>query len=129
MLLTRTLPFDATRTVDTRRRTVPMDITRTDAELLVQLDLPGVDAHSIDLEVERDVLTVRAERPARAKDTDPVLTERPTGSFTRRLRLGQNMDTDHISADYTDGVLTLRLPVTEHAKPRKILVGHGGAAT
>jgi len=131
MLLTRTIPFDISRTTTAgaaQQRTVPMDVSRTDGELLVQLDLPGVRADSIDLEVERDVLTVRAQRPSRREGASPVVTERPTGAFTRRLRLGQNLDTDNISADYTDGVLTLRLPVTEKAKPRKILVGQGGTA-
>lgn len=128
MLLTRTIPFDVTRTTAAHKPTVPMDVSRTDGELLVQLDLPGVRADSIDLEVERDVLTVRAQRPARQEGVSPVVTERPTGTFTRRLQLGQNLDTDNISAHYTDGVLTLRLPVTAKAKPRKILVDQGGTA-
>ncbi|GAA1003224.1 MULTISPECIES: Hsp20/alpha crystallin family protein [Nocardiopsidaceae] len=127
MLLTRTIPFDPTRAATAHQRTVPMDILRTEDELLVRLDLPGADADSIDLEVERDVLTVNARRPARQEGAAPVLTERPTGPFTRRLRLGRDLDTDNIGADYTDGVLTLRLPVAEKAKPRKILLDQGGA--
>ena len=127
MLLTRTIPFDFTRHAAPapRTRTVPMDVSRADGELLVQLDLPGVDADSIDLEVERDVLTVKARRPERDEGFRPVVTERPTGTFTRQMRLGEGLDSDNISADYTDGVLTLRVPVVEKAKPRKILVGQG----
>ncbi|MFJ9553630.1 Hsp20/alpha crystallin family protein [Nocardiopsis sp. NPDC101807] len=128
MLLTRTIPFDPARAATTRQHTVPMDVLRSEDELLVRLDLPGAGADSIDLEVERDVLTVSARRPARREGAAPVLTERPAGPFTRRLRLGRDLDTDNISADYTDGVLTLRLPVAERAKPRKILLGQGGAA-
>lgn len=103
---------------------MPLDAYRTGAAFFVRFDLPGVKPGSIDVTVEKNMLSVRAERPQAAPGgTEYVVAERPAGIFSRRLSLGGNVDTEHIEADYTDGVLTLRLPVAEHAKPRRIEVG------
>lgn len=132
MMLMRTDPFrDFDRITqrllgETARTTaMPMDAYRDGEEFVIHFDLPGVHADSIDLEVERNVLTVRAER-AGLGDREAVVSERPTGTFSRQLFLGETLDSDNISAEYTDGVLTLRIPVAEQAKPRKISVAAGG---
>jgi HSP20 family protein len=94
----------------------------------VYFDLPGVDPDSIDLTVERNVLTVRAERQrSHRQGVEPVITERPMGTFTRQMFLGETLDTDHLEASYEAGVLTLRIPVAEQAKPRKIAVASGNS--
>jgi HSP20 family protein len=87
---------------------------------VVEFDLPGIAPDSIDLNVKRNVLTVRAERPVRGEDTEWVAAERPRGVFSRQLFLGESLDVDHVGASYEHGVLTLRIPVAEKAKPRKI---------
>ncbi len=105
---------------------VPMDAYRRGNEFYVHFDLPGVDPDSIDVTVDRDVLTVRAERPGLDTEGSEVLvSERPTGSFTRELFLGDALDTEHVEADYKDGVLTLRVPVHEAAQPRKVAIASG----
>ncbi len=102
---------------------MPMDAWREDGSFVVELDLPGVDPGSVDLDVERNVLTIRAERAPRASDAhEVVLAERPRGVFSRQLILGDALDTEHISADYRGGVLRLTIPVAERAKPRKISI-------
>ncbi|BAN30685.1 HSP20 family small heat-shock protein [Mycobacterium avium subsp. hominissuis] len=107
---------------------MPMDAWRDGEQFIVEFDLPGIDEQSLDLDIERNVVTVRAERP----DVDPgremLATERPRGVFSRQLVLGDNLDTDRIEATYTDGVLRLRIPVAEKAKPRKIAVSRNGQA-
>ncbi|WP_059010427.1 Hsp20/alpha crystallin family protein [Streptomyces specialis] len=109
-----------------RPAALPMDAWREGDTFLVELDLPGVDPESIDLDVEHNVLTVRAERRSRAGEDAQVLTaERPTGSFSRRLILGDTLDTERIDASYDAGVLRLRIPVAEQAKPRKIAISGG----
>jgi HSP20 family protein len=104
--------------------TMPLDAYRSGEQFVVQFDLPGVAPDSIDLQVERNVLTVRAERrPVQTgDDVQTVLTERPLGVFSRQLFLGDTLDTEHIDAGYDAGVLTLRIPVAEKSKPRKIQV-------
>jgi HSP20 family protein len=92
---------------------------------VVEFDLPGIDQESLDLDIERNVVTVRAERPALDPDRDMLATERPRGVFSRQLVLGDNLDTDRIDASYDEGVLRLRIPVSERAKPRKITIGRG----
>jgi HSP20 family protein len=93
----------------------------------VYLDLPGVEPGSIDVTVERNVLSVKAERQRPSRDgTEYVISERPMGVFSRDLFLGDNLDTDKLQAGYDNGVLTLRIPVSDRAKPRKISVGSGG---
>jgi HSP20 family protein len=105
-----------------RPSVMPMDAWRAGDEFIVEFDLPGVDPESIDLDVERNVVTVKAERPARASDAELIAAERPRGVFSRQLILGDNLDTEHIAASYESGVLTLRVPVAEKAKPRKIAI-------
>ena len=105
-----------------RPTTMPMDAWRENDSFVVEFDLPGIDANSIDLDVERNVLTVRADRPAREGIEELVAAERPRGVFSRQLILGDNLDTDKIAASYHAGVLRLEIPVAEKAKPRKILI-------
>ncbi len=103
---------------------MPMDAFRKDDSFLIRLDLPGVSVDSVDLTVEDNVLTIKAERPAppTSEDVELVIAERPYGTFTRQVFLGTNLDTEHIRAEYEAGVLTLAIPVAEHAKPRRIAV-------
>jgi HSP20 family protein len=119
------LAFGAAGTL-ARPSAMPMDAWREGDTFHVELDLPGVDPASIDLDVERNVVTVRAERPPRASDAELVAAERPRGVFSRQLVLGENLDTEHITASYDSGVLSLRIPVAEQAKPRKIAVTGSG---
>ena len=109
-----------------RPATMPMDAYRDKDEFVVEFDLPGVDPDSIDLDIERNVVTVRAERPARNGDTEFIANERPRGVFSRQLFLGDNLDAEKIAAGYDAGVLTLRIPVAEKAKPRKIEISQSG---
>jgi HSP20 family protein len=99
-----------------------MDAWREQDSFVVEFDLPGIDADSIDLDVERNVLTVRADRPIREGIEELVAAERPRGVFSRQLILGDNLDTERIDASYAGGVLRLVIPVAEKAKPRKISV-------
>ncbi len=105
-----------------RPSAMPMDAWQQGEEFIVELDLPGIDPASIDLDVERNVLTVKAERPALPADRELLAAERPRGVFSRQLILGDTLDTDRVQADYHAGVLTLRIPVAEKAKPRKIQI-------
>ncbi|GAB2577937.1 Hsp20/alpha crystallin family protein [Streptomyces capparidis] len=106
-----------------RPSAIPMDAYRSGDEFVVHFDLPGVSPDSIALDVERNVLTVHAERTAAApEDTEMVVAERPVGTFTRQLFLGETLDVDRIDASYEAGVLTLRIPVAEKAKPRRIQI-------
>src|SRR5215216_2457581 len=92
----------------------------------VDFDLPGVDPDSIDVTVERNVLTVRAERTRRhGEKAELALAERPMGTLSRQLFLGDTLDADKLEASYDAGVLSLRIPIAEQAKPRKVLVGSG----
>ena len=105
----------------TNRPTVmQMDAWREGDVFQIEFDLPGVAPESIDLDVERNVLTVRAERLPRNGDWEMLASERPRGAFSRQLVLGDNLDMDQISARYDAGVLRLSIPVAERAKPRKI---------
>jgi HSP20 family protein len=109
-----------------RPAVMPMDAYRHGEQFVVEFDLPGVDPASIDLDVERNVLTVKAERaPTSGADVELQVAERPRGVFTRQLFLGDTLDTDRIQAHYDAGVLTLRLPIAEKAKPRKIEITGG----
>jgi HSP20 family protein len=104
---------------------MPMDAYRSGDEYVVVFDLPGVPADAIDLDVERNVLTVKAERRpvALAEGVEMQVSERPLGVFSRQLFLGDTLDTERIQAAYDNGVLTLRIPVAAQAKPRKISIG------
>lgn len=110
-----------------RPSVMPMDAYRSGDEFVVAFDLPGIDPSSIDVSVERNVLTVKAERqPVTVGDGVQVqISERPHGVFFRELLLGENLDTDHVEAGYVDGVLKLRIPVAEQAKPRRIEISSG----
>ena len=111
----------------TRPSTMPVDAIRNGDEFVIAFDLPGVNADSIDIDVERNVLTVRAERRPIDLGEQAVtqLTERPLGVFSRQLFLGDALDTDNIDAAYDNGVLVLRIPIAEKAKPRKVAVAAG----
>jgi HSP20 family protein len=106
-----------------RPAVMPMDAWRDGDNFVVEFDLPGVSHDSIDLDVERNVITVKAERPARGDNVEVLAAERPRGVFSRQLILGDNLDTDNIAASYDGGVLSLRIPVAEQAKARKIVIG------
>jgi len=106
-----------------RPAAMPMDAWREGHDFVVEFDLPGIDPASIDLDVERNVLTVRAERkPSTGPDVELVASERPRGMFSRQVILGDALDTDRITAAYASGVLHLRIPVAERAKPRRIAI-------
>ncbi len=105
-----------------RPAVMPMDAWREGERFVIEFDLPGISRESLDIDVERNVLTVRAERVARNGDWERLASERPTGMFSRQLVLGDNLDLDHIEASYDAGVLRLIVPVAERAKPRKVSV-------
>lgn len=111
-----------------RPTTMTMDAWRDGDTFEVQFDLPGVSPDSINLDVERNVVTIRAERPDVDENVEMLAAERPRGVFSRQLVLGENLDTENIQASYDSGVLSLRIPVAEQAKPRKIEIS-GGATT
>jgi HSP20 family protein len=133
-MLMRTDPFrDIDRLFDQLVGTTARPaVMRVDAErdgdwFNIYFDLPGVDPDSIDLTVERNVLQVKAERQRQTKDgVETVVAERPMGVFSRQLFLGDTLETDKLDASYDNGVLTLRIPISDRAKPRKISIGSGG---
>ena len=104
-----------------------MDAYRDGHRFVVRFDLPGIESGSLDVTVDRNVLTVSAQRNWRSPETQHVIAaERPTGSFQRQVYLSDGLDTDHVEARYDNGVLTVSIPVAEEAKPRKIEIGSGG---
>jgi HSP20 family protein len=125
--------YDPFRTFDrtfdrvvARRSWMPMDAVRHDQHVELRFDLPGVSPESIDVEIERNVLTVRAERTWEPAEGAQVLVrERPQGSVTRQVTLGESLDADRLEASYDAGVLTLTIPVVEQAKPRKVEINVG----
>jgi HSP20 family protein len=107
-------------------RSFPMDAYRRGEAFHIELDLPGVDPDSIDLTIEQNVLTIRAERRYETQEDDEILvSERPQGVFSRQLLLSESLDRDKLNAEYVDGVLRLTIPVAEQAKPRRIEIGRG----
>ncbi|MBE1604717.1 Hsp20/alpha crystallin family protein [Actinopolymorpha pittospori] len=112
----------------TRPAAMPLDAYRKDDWFYVHFDLPGVKPDDIELTVEQNVLTVRAERVGAHSDgVELIAAERPQGTFTRQLFLGETLDTDKLEADYDSGVLSIRIPVAEQAKPRRVQIsGSGG---
>jgi HSP20 family protein len=131
-MLMRTDPFQLLDQLTQRlagttsyRSVVPVDAYRDGDQFVVHFDLPGVSADSIDLDVQGNVLTVKAQRTTVADNVEVLVGERPSGTFSRQLYLGDNLDTDRIEAGYDAGVLTLRIPVAEQAKPRKIAISGG----
>ncbi|MBQ1095389.1 Hsp20/alpha crystallin family protein [Streptomyces sp. b94] len=119
--------FGSTSGTWSRPSAMPMDAYREGDVYVIAFDLPGVDPDAIDIDVERNMLTVKAERRpvTKSDDIQMELSERPLGVFSRQVVLADSLDTEHISADYDAGVLTLRVPIAERAKPRKISVGVG----
>jgi HSP20 family protein len=113
-----------------RPAVMPMEAYRAGEEFVVHFDLPGVDPESIDVDVERNVLTVKAERRplGGGAGVETLVAERSYGVFSRQLFLGEALDTERISAHYDAGVLSLRIPVAEQAKPHKIEITTGAAA-
>jgi len=110
-----------------RPAVMPMDAYRADETFVVEFDLPGVDPDSIDLTVEQNVLTVRAERNAEQDEGhEMIAAERPRGTFTRQLFLGDTLDTERLEAGYDAGVLSLHIPIAERAKPRRVSVTSSG---
>jgi HSP20 family protein len=127
-MLMRTDPFrDLDRLTDAvfgtaaRPAVMPMDAYREGNSFVIHLDLPGVDASSIDLTVEQNVLTIHAERkPPLGDSAERVVAERPYGVFSRQMFLGDTLDSERLTADYTAGVLTITVPIAERAKPRRV---------
>jgi HSP20 family protein len=109
-----------------RPTAMPMDAYRVGDEFVVAFDLPGVSPDAIELDVERNVLTVKAERRpvAETEHVEMQVAERPLGAFSRQLFLGDTLDAENVTAHYEGGVLTLRIPVAPQAKPRKIEITH-----
>ncbi len=111
---------------DARQHSVPVDAYRLDDRFFIHLDLPGFNQDSIDITVERNELTVKAERSWAPQDgASMLITERPQGTVTRRFMLGDSLDADRVEAGYDHGVLTITIPVAEESKPRKVTVGAG----
>jgi HSP20 family protein len=112
--------------LDTGRRgprEMPMDLYRAGDHYVLSTDLPGIDPGSVDIDVDGQLLTIRAERTLTTDDSAQWITrERTGGTFLRQLSLGQGLDTEHITASYNNGVLNVTIPVSEKAKPRKIEV-------
>ena len=118
--------------VGRRMNGMPIDAYRQGETFYVQFDVPGVDPSSVELTVEKNVLTVTAERPRQwGEDVEILVNERPAGTFSRQLFLGDTLDADNIQASSENGVLTVTIPVAEKAKPRKVAIasGDGGSAT
>lgn len=114
----------------TGRSAMPMDVYRLGDHVVATFDLPGVDPGSIDVTVESNALTVRAERTTLAdENADWIAAERPRGTFQRRLMLGRDLDPERLTAAYRDGVLTVTLPIAERAKPRRVAVDHDESHT
>ena len=109
-----------------RPSAMPLDAYRSGNEYVIVFDLPGVAPDAIELNIERNVLTVRAERRPNpvGQDVEMQVAERPLGVFSRQLFLGDTLDTEKVSASYDAGVLTLRIPVAEQAKPRRIEIAN-----
>jgi HSP20 family protein len=109
---------------------MPMDLFRAGDHYILTADLPGVDPGSIDIGIDNNTLTIKAERTARTEDSVQwIASERFTGSFLRQLSLGDGIDTDGISASYENGVLTVTIPVADKAKPRRVQIRTGGDRT
>lgn len=117
--------FDAPRVAS-----VPVDVVRREHGVVVYLDVPGVDPATLDITVDKNTLTIEGERPDPLAEGDKVIAaERPRGSFRRQLFLGTELDAVGVAAESEHGVLTITIPFAESAKPRKVLIGTGGALT
>jgi HSP20 family protein len=111
-----------------RPAAMPIDAYRKDDEFVVLFDLPGIDPGSIELTIERNVLTVHAERQRPDEEVELLIGERPHGTFSRQLFLAETLDSDRLKADYRDGVLRLHVPVREQAKPRRVEINTSASA-
>ncbi|MGN9786202.1 Hsp20/alpha crystallin family protein [Nonomuraea sp. ZG12] len=119
----------ARQSFDTAAAVMPMDGLRRDDDVVLRFDLPGVNPASVEVTVDRGVLSVSATREEEiGEDERLFVRERPMGTFTRRVYLSEHLDSDRIDAGYADGVLTVRIPVTERAKPRKVEIQRAGTA-
>src|SRR6478736_5775724 len=117
-------------TVERASATMPMDLYRSGDHYVLHVDLPGADPGTIDVNVEDQTLTIRAQRTGSTEqDVQWLAKERPVGTYARQLTVGRGLALDAISATYADGVLTLTIPVSEDAKPRRIEVQHGADTT
>ena len=127
MYLTTYDPFArATRRAFSQSTAMPLDAVRRDGDLLLRFDVPGIDPESIEVTVDRGVLSVSVKRQEERAESDKfVVRERTMGTFTRRLHLSKNLNADSIEAAYSNGVLEVRIPVLEQAKPRKVEVRQG----
>ena len=127
----RELDRVASSLLDSRQgpRLMPIDLHKDGDMYILNADLPGIDPGSVDVDVDGQLLTIRAERTARGSDVKWLAHERPSGSFLRQLNLGDGIDTEHISASYDNGVLSVMIPVSEKAKPRKVSVQSGAKST
>ncbi len=122
--------WDAANAAASGPRSMPMNVVRRGDRLVLTFDLPGVPLEAVDLTVERDQLTVTAERSQEQREGEEwLVNERPVGRYHRQLLLGDNLDTDRIAANLHDGVLEITIPVAEQAKPRKVAIGGGDSAT
>ena len=102
---------------------MPLDIVRRDSDVTLRFDVPGIDRDSIEVTVDRGILSVSVKRQEERSENDKFFVrERTMGTFTRRVRLSENVNADAVEASYDNGVLEVRIPVLEQAKPRKIEV-------
>jgi HSP20 family protein len=110
----------------TRSLRLPVDVYRRGDEFIVEVDVPGMDPTILDVTVERNMLSISGERPARHDDAEVVVCERPHARFSRQLYLGENLETEGVEARYENGVLTIAIPVSQKARPRRIEISGGG---
>lgn len=119
--------FGTTNGAVSRRSVMPMDVIRRQDEVELRFDLPGIDPESLEVTVDRGVLTVSARRAEEyAEGENPYRRERVMGTFTRRVSLSDTIDAEKIDAGYTNGVLSVRLPLLEKAQPRKVEIHTDG---
>ncbi|TDD00740.1 Hsp20/alpha crystallin family protein [Nonomuraea deserti] len=116
----------ANQTFDSGSAVMPMDGLRRDDDVLLRFDLPGIDPDSIEVTIDRGVLSVSARREEEVAENERLFVrERPMGTFTRRVYLSEHLDSEEIDAGYANGVLTVRIPVLERARPRKVEIRRG----
>jgi HSP20 family protein len=116
--------FDPFRSYLPGRAALPMDGIRRKEDVVLRFDLPGVSQENIEVNVDRGVLSVSAKRDEETADSErPFIRERVIGTLRRRVYLGDAYDADKVEAAYENGVLTVRVPLAEQAKARKVEVG------
>ena len=130
MYLTTFDPFRLTRTTFGQSAVMPLDAVRRESDVVLRFDVPGIDPDSIEVTVDRGVLSVSVKRQEERSENDRFFVrERTMGTFTRRLRLSENLNAEAVEAAYSNGVLEVRIPVLEQAKPRKVEVRQADAQT